>query len=124
MRPKAKAQAPGPEDVEREAELKPPSRVARDLSVFSLTLSSLWWRSLPRCGTPRRTGRRSNRRRDDVVCGVDPLGANLAWAGQRRGQPAKQRDADDCEQHDLGCSCCFHAIGLLRGAHAAELDVG
>jgi len=51
---------------------------------------------------------------------VDPVCASLGWNGGACGQPAKQCDANHCEQRSLGCSCCFHVIGLALQADDAE----
>jgi len=80
-------------------------------AAWSLSLSSLSWGGGCRCGLC--AGRRGKWRGDNVVLDVDPSRASLPWRGEVAGQPAKQTDGDCCEQHDLRCSRCFHAIGIV-----------
>jgi len=80
-------------------------------AAWSLSLSSLSWGGGRRCGLC--AGRRGKWRGDNVVLDVDPSRASLPWRGEVAGQPAKQTDGDCCEQHDLRCSRCFHAIGIV-----------
>jgi len=47
------------------------------------------------------------------VIGEHPPGAALGWAGELAGQPAQQRDAECCKQHQFSCSLGFHTVRLV-----------